>query len=281
MIKNALKNWPDIKNTFKGKRIALFLDYDGTLAPIANTPPEAVLPAHNKILLEKLAHLPWIKVVIITGRSLNDIKTIAGIRNIVYVGNHGFEIDGKGFSFKSLRTPYIKNILDELNHEFNPKQSGIQGVILEDKELTLSVHYRLVETKKIPKIRNIFKRICRPYLLSKKIVVSEGKKVLEIRPPMAWDKGYAVLWLWAQEKERTPDLFPIYIGDDATDETAFAALKGKGLTITVGPSTKKSSAQYYLNGPNEVSIFLQKILDIVSLKELSNGKRKLQLRRHR
>lgn len=86
---------------------------------------------------------------------------------------------------------------------------------------------------------------------------------MEVRPPLDWNKGAAVLWLLEHVKspEGTAGFYPVYIGDDLTDEDAFAALKTKGLTILVG-RRRKSLAKFYFNDTSEVVDFLKKVLEI-------------------
>jgi len=86
------------------------------------------------------------------------------------------------------------------------------------------------------------------------------KKVLEVVPRVQWDKGKAVLWLLAKEgKIQSEEIAPVYIGDDITDEDAFKALEGKGVTISVG-GPKSSRAKYHLKDSEEVTAFLRRLL---------------------
>jgi len=84
----------------KGRDAFLFLDYDGTLVPITDTPQKARMPSELKSLLTELSQIPGCKVAIISGRPLEDIKNIVGIQEIIYVGNHGFEIEGPKIKYK-------------------------------------------------------------------------------------------------------------------------------------------------------------------------------------
>ena len=89
-----------------------------------------------------------------------------------------------------------------------------------------------------------------------------GKKVLEIRPPLAWDKGKAALWLLRKQELAygRGNVVPVYIGDDSTDEDAFEALKGRGVTVFVGPP-RLSAAQYYLKQTQEVTELMKRITE--------------------
>ena len=90
-MKNLLEFWDNIAQVWADKKIILFLDYDGTLTPIAANPSQAVLSQENKELLSRLVKIPVFQVVIISGRALADIKQMVGIDGIVYIGNHGWE----------------------------------------------------------------------------------------------------------------------------------------------------------------------------------------------
>ncbi len=252
-----------LKSRLSGKCILLFLDYDGTLTPIVETPDKAIISKEKKDLLDKLSTSPHCRVAIISGRSLRDIKAIVGLKDIIYVGNHGLEIEGPKIKFESQVSPRLKSIIRHIHEEAVSKLSKIKGVLIEDKGLTISVHYRLVDEKDIPELKSILTEITGPYIVRDKIKINSGKKVYEIRPPAMWDKGKVVLWLLARQQfllERNK-ILPVYIGDDVTDEDAFKALKKKGLTIFVGEQAS-SEAQYYLKTTEEVAEFLKLISDL-------------------
>lgn len=254
-----------IKKIIKNRFIYLFLDYDGTLAPIVSTPGKAIMPQKTKKALRRLSGISCCKVAVITGRSLSDIQKKIGLKgNIVYVGNHGFEIKGPKINFKSPVPAGYRSTLDEIKQKLQKALSGIKGILIEDKGFSLSLHYRLAGEKDIQKIKTEFYATLVPYEVRNGAKVKTGKKVFEIRPPMDWDKGKVVLWLLARQKfllgKKKKDILPIYIGDDVTDEDAFGALKGRGLTIRVG-KLKNSRARYYLENTDEASGFL----DILSI----------------
>ena len=107
-MKYLFDEWDKLKKGLNDKIILLNLDYDGTLTPIAATPDEAVLSREVKSVLEELARVKDCELAIVSGRALKDIRKMVGIKNIVYVGNHGFEIDGPRIHFESLTPPDIK-----------------------------------------------------------------------------------------------------------------------------------------------------------------------------
>lgn len=244
------------------KNIILFLDYDGTLTPIAQSPSQAVLSQENKELIKCLVKTSVIQVVVISGRSLADVKEMVGIEGILYVGNHGWEIEGPAMNFESLIPVHVSSMMKKIKYELIAQLSDIQGVFVEDKGVTLSVHYRLASEDKGFLVKRIFDHVCMPFRRQNMVKVHAGKKVLELRPPVEWDKGKAAMWLLRKQEilKGRGKVLPVYIGDDSTDEDAFEALKNKGITVFVGKA-KFSSAQYCLAGPQEVTVFLRHILD--------------------
>ena len=112
--------------------------------------------------------------------------------------------------------------------------------------------------KKITLIESVFKAVTSPYLVKKKIRIKSGKKVFDIGPALKWNKGNAVSLLLRRQTLLSGEkaVFPIYAGDDITDEDAFKALKGEGLTVFIG-KPKKTSAEYYLKNTTELFRFLK------------------------
>ena len=253
----------EIGKALRGKFLYLFLDYDGTLAPIARTPGKAIMPDNVRDLLRRLSEMPNRKIAVVSGRSLKDVSKRVGLKNIVYVGNHGFEIKGPKIKFKSPAPVQYRSMLKEIKGKLKKGLSKFRRVLIEDKGFSLSVHYRLADKKDIPAIKAEFHSIVFLYELKNKVQIKPGKMVLEIRPPVRWNKGKVVLWLLGRRlfamRNKKTKVLPVYIGDDITDEDAFESLKDKGMTIFVG-RPKKTGAQFYLKSPGEVAIFLNEIL---------------------
>ena len=254
-----------IKELLRDKFILLLLDYDGTLSPIAENPGKAAMPRGTKSLLQDLSRNPYCKLGIISGRSLQNLKKVIGVAGIIYAGNHGLEIESPKIEFESQVSARAKSTMRNIAADIKKRLSGIKGVLIEDKGMTLSVHYRLVGKKDMPALEKIFLETTSPYTDRERVVVNSGKKVFEIKPPVNWDKGKVALWLFARQQfiSGLKDVLPVYIGDDSTDEDAFKALKRKGLTVFVGlPGNSK--ADYYLKDTREVAKFLRLIPDLRS-----------------
>jgi trehalose 6-phosphate phosphatase len=236
--------------------IILFLDYDGTLVPIKRIPSLAVLPQDMFDLLDRLCRKSKIRLVIVTGREHSDIKNLLPVRNIMIVSNHGFRISDK--SIKWIH-PELKIILPSLKKIYgllNIILKDISGILIENKKLTLSVHFRNVANSLVPGIRKIINEIVQKF--PDKLILTKGKKVIEVRPNIDWNKGKAVLKVLDLIQNNINKKSIIYIGDDKTDEDAFGILKKCAVTIRVG-SSKYSLANYYVKDTAEVQIFLNKI----------------------
>jgi trehalose-phosphatase len=255
--------WDNFKAKLKGRDLFIFLDFDGTLTPIAQTPKKAGLSGSARELLRRVSSKSELKLAFISGRSLKDIKKRIGLKNVIYSGNHGLEIDGPKLKFRAGISPGYRTVIENIKDDLIKKMSAIKGVFVEDKGLSLGLHYRLVDKKEVSSVKTLFHEATFLYLARNKIKVESGKKVLEVRPAVEWDKGKVVLWLLRRQilSSKAKNILPIYIGDDLTDEDAFKALEDKGLTIFVG-KPKGSRAQYYLKSPAQVIELLERIAAI-------------------
>ncbi len=268
-MKDLLQSLDELPLEWGGKNLVLFLDYDGTLAPIAATPEQALLPPENRAILKALAEVPGCQVVVISGRSLSDVKLMVGVDGIDYIGNHGWEIEGPYMRFDTMVPPQVAAAMEQVYYELAAKLSVIDGAFVENKGITLSVHYRLVDEAQAPLLRQIFDRVCVPYCKRHKIKVHLGKKVLEVRPAIEWDKGKAALWFLKKQQlvAGNAQVLSIYIGDDVTDEDAFTALKDKGPTVFVGGESQVSNAEYFLSDHTDVRSLLKHLLSSMTLRE--------------
>jgi len=278
--------WKNIKELIdRNDRILLLLDYDGTITPLVERPELAILFEETRELLKNISGLSKYTLCIVSGRPLEDVKKLVGIENVYYVGNHGFEAEGPDVNYINPDVIKIKPIIDELCQKFTDELKHIDGILVENKNITLAVHYRMVSENDVPEVKNIFTRIVRQFLEVGNIKIAENKKTLEVLPNVEWDKGKMILQIldilgydaitipkidWSNIR-RTPDILtstklknvlPVYIGDDTTDEDAFKALGDNGTTILVSEQIKKSYAQYYVKNVDEVIKFLGLLKEI-------------------
>jgi len=232
-----------------GRPVGLMLDYDGTLSPIVRDPAQARLPAGNRALLLRLRER--MPVAIVSGRGLDDLRGRIGIDGLLYVGNHGAEIaEGDRILLRQDHAA-ARAAMEECLERVREALLGIPGVIVEDKGGTASVHYRMVRPRDLEPLFARFTHVLEEY--EEIFRITSGKKVLEIRPKGLWDKGRAVLWLarrWGRDR------VPLYVGDDVTDVDAFRALKGRGISVSVGPCP---DADFTVEGTAGVTALLRRL----------------------
>jgi len=244
----------------RGHRVAAFLDYDGTLAPIAPRPELATLPAATRHALAALARA--CPVALISGRDRADVMRLVDLEGLFYVGSHGLDIeapDGTAIHGDMAR-PFISD-LAAATGALRREAAAIAGVLIEEKAFAVAVHYRLVDTQDVPSVRAAVERVAARF---PRLRVTGGKKVLELRPRVDWHKGTAVLALLDALSPDARGLMPIYIGDDETDEDAFAAIKGRGLGVLVSTAPAPATrADYRLRDPGEVRQFIEALTEMV------------------
>jgi trehalose-phosphatase len=254
-------SWNKVARRLKSaQHVLLLFDFDGTITTIVEQPELAVLSIETKNLLRRLSRNRHYTVGIISGRALADLRGRVGIDNIVYAGNHGLEIEGLGSHFLEPLAEEMRPMLHILKSALSTALRGIKGVFVEDKGLTLSVHYRLAEGSEIDKVDDAFAKITDPLNLTGQIKVTRGKKVYEIRPPVDWNKGRAVSWLMAilKQMKGKAGAVPVYLGDDLTDEDAFKIVEhNRGISVFVGDETMQTQARYFLRSPAEVTELLR------------------------
>jgi trehalose 6-phosphate phosphatase len=241
---------------FRGRR-AFFLDYDGTLTPIVEDPREAFLsPKYRKIIVSLIQNEKNF-VCVISGRGIEQLEGFIRIEGLVLAGNHGMEIAGPGISYVNDGALRSKALLEGIAQLLKLKLRDFEGVLVEDKGLTVSVHYRMLPRSRHPHLKRLFYREMERFLTSDAVAITRGKRVLEVRPNVVWDKGSAVRWMLGYLSDNLlEEPYPIYIGDDETDEDAFRTLKDRGLTILVSARERESEAAYFVRSVGEAYQFL-------------------------
>lgn len=192
-MKNLLESWDSLIEQWVNKRIILFLDYDGTLSPIADQPFQAVLPPENKELIEQLVQNPRFQVVILSGRKLSDVKEMVDIEGVIYIGNHGWEIEGSSMHFESLVPLHVSAMMEKIKYELITQLCGIPGVFVEDKGVTLSVHYRLVPQDKEFLVKRIFDYVSMPYRRKNELKAQAGKKSAGVKTSDSMGQGQSCI----------------------------------------------------------------------------------------
>jgi trehalose-phosphatase len=261
-LPSALAGWDGIAVRLDGRRPALFLDYDGTLSPLVARPDLAVLPAAAREVLGRLAQR--FPVVIVSGRGREDVAARVGLPDLVYAGSHGFDIAGPrpaaaAASPGQLRLEVGEGMpaaIERAATELRRELEGIPGVIVEPKRFALSVHFRLADPRDVPRIESA---VDAALAAEPGLRKAHGKKLFELRPDLDWDKGRALLWLLGELGLAGPDVLPVYLGDDLTDEDAFRAVRGRGIGIVVGDEPRETAASYRLRDPAEVVAWLERL----------------------
>jgi trehalose-phosphatase len=254
-LPSGLERLDEVLSRLGERRLALFLDYDGTLTPIVSRPELAVLPDATREVLRRLCARATVAVV--SGRALSDAKALVGLEEIVYAGNHGFEIrgpDGTALS-REIGAEYVDDVA-RIRAVLAEGLAAIARAWVEDKAWSLSVHYRQVADDRAADVETVVDRALEGFPRLRK---HYGKKVIEVRPRVDWDKGRAVLWLLEALRLQGDDVLPMYLGDDVTDEDAFRALAGRGMGVLVSETPRPSAAALRLRDPGEVRAFLERL----------------------
>ncbi|RMH08207.1 MAG: trehalose-phosphatase [Nitrospirae bacterium] len=244
-----------------GKAVAIFLDYDGTLSPLADQPEQAELAPAMRTTLRRLAvRCP---VGIISGRDREDVERLVQLDSVIYAGCHGFDIMGsKRYRFRHEEGVHALPALRQAEVQLRRHLQGVEGVFLEQKKFSVAVHYRLTHSQNLPMVQEVIESILahQPHL--QKI---EGLCVYELRPRVAWDKGAALWWILQalSGQRQREEVLPLYLGDDLTDEAALRVVQERGLGIVVNEGDRPTYAQYRLASPDEVKLFLDRLCDEV------------------
>ena len=253
----------ELGRALAGKRAAVFLDYDGTLTPIVDDPARANLSAGMRDAVRALARC--CPVAIVSGRDRRDVTRRVGIDGLFYAGSHGFDIVGPGRHLQHQAARAALPALDAAERALRRRLGSIHGALTERKRFSVAAHYRMVAPGEVTSLARAVDEVlaAHPGLRRR-----EGKKVLELQPDVAWDKGRAVLWLLAALDLDSADVVPTYVGDDLTDEDAFRALADRGITVLVcGPDLQgapRSHAHHRLRDPAEVERFLRALAGLLS-----------------
>jgi trehalose-phosphatase len=219
----------DLSRRTAGRSLAVFCDYDGTLTPIVDRPEDARIDPEMLATLERLAETT--PVAIVSGRDLEDVERMVDSDRLWFSGSHGFDV----------RTPAGERIqmdlgaaalpaLDQAAESLGLPIDGIEGAWLERKQFAIAVHYRATPERLIDDLHQLVEAEAEAH---DQLRMTGGKKILELRPAVEWDKGRAILWLMDAMGLDSSEVVPIFLGDDVTDEDGFVALRDLGVGIVV------------------------------------------------
>ncbi|XVE83164.1 hypothetical protein DITRI_Ditri16bG0065700 [Diplodiscus trichospermus] len=265
---SALEMFEQIIDASKGKQIVMFLDYDGTLSPIVEDPDRAFMSKKMRKTVRKLAKC--FPTAIVSGRCRDKVYKFVKLAELYYAGSHGMDIKGPEKRSKSNKdsesvlfqpASEFLPMIDEVYNQLVETTKSTPGAKVENNKFCLSVHFRCVDEKKWSELAQQVRSVLKDY---PKLRLTQGRKVLEIRPTIKWDKGKALEFLLESLGfANCTDVFPVYIGDDRTDEDAFKILRdrGQGFGILVSKFPKDTSASYSLQEPDEVMDFLRRLVE--------------------
>ena len=224
------------------QRAGLFLDVDGVLAPIVARPEDARVPEETREVLRRL-HGRYALVACISGRAGADARAIVGVPELVYVGNHGLELQAEA---------------DEWTGRLRAFLADADWPRVEDKGMTAALHYRGVADEDAARAEL---ELIAEEARGRGLVARFGRKVLEIVPPIPSDKGTAIRTLLEQHRlDRA-----LVAGDDTTDLDAFRALDGLEVAVRVavaseeGPPDLRAAADLVVDGPEEFLALLRQL----------------------
>ncbi|MEX2619006.1 MAG: trehalose-phosphatase [Egibacteraceae bacterium] len=248
-LPSAVDRAAEIAERLAGVTPAVFLDYDGTLTPIVEHAADATLPASTREAIRALAAV--VPVAIVSGRDLADVRAMVGIDGIAYAGSHGFDIvepDGA----RHERAPEALPALDRAQTALEDVLGAIPGVSVERKRFAVAVHFRQADPARVQAIEEAVDQAVTA--AEGQLRKTGGKKIFEVRPAVAWDKGKALRWLLDALGLDRPDVVPLYVGDDVTDEDAFDAIAADGIGVVVcgEDDARTTAAHYRLDTPDQV-----------------------------
>ena len=257
-LPDALASFGQIGGAVTARRPAIFFDFDGTLSRIVDDPESAALvPGAEKALTSLAALYP---VAILSGRGLDDIRDRVGIPGLWYAGSHGFEMAGPDGSYHSNETAAeAVPLLERAAAELTERLGSVAGVRVEHKRYAVAVHYRNAGADAAAIVTAAVHDVGSHLGLK----VTSGRKVVELRPDVDWDKGTTLEWILDHVAGEEP-LIPVFIGDDLTDEDAFDSVLHDGIGIVVRHTEdgdRATAARFSLDDPDRVREFVERLVE--------------------
>ncbi len=266
MTEYLFKNLEYLEKFKNDPSTAIVTDIDGTISKIAPTPEEAVVTNSMRKEILKL-NKKFQLVAVISGRTVLNAREMVGVEGLLYVGNHGLEyLKDDNLSMYPEVEKYLPLIQKTVQKLKNGDLSHINGLIFEDKGICYSIHYRLSNDSE--NAREKILNTLRNDPQCNKLKISEGRQLVELKPPVSCDKGTMLNNII--EKYNLQKI--VYLGDDITDLDAFNKLKKldkegkiKGTSILVLsseiPSYIKKDSSFFVNGVDDVLKFFRWLLN--------------------
>lgn len=262
-LPHALRDGQQLAGRLGGRRPAVFLDYDGTLTPIADRPEDAIISDSMREAVRGLASR--CTVCVVSGRDRPVVAQLMGIDGLVIAGSHGFDIgDHLTGAVGHDAAAGFEDLLSTVTDRLRGAIEAIEGAVIETKRSSVAVHYRLVVAPERPFVGAVVDALLAEY--PDQLKVTPGKMVYEIQPKVDWDKGKAVQYLLRTLHVDTDEIVPLYLGDDITDEDAFRILIGNGgigvVVADAGDAEEAgriTAADFMLESIGEVERFLNEL----------------------
>ena len=258
---HLLNIWPTVsRQLVSSPRVLLIFDYDGTLTPIVARPEVALLPEEARRCLIELAGNQRFVVGVVSGRALAELKELIAIPGLVYAGNHGLEMSGLGMDFVHPEATGFIESMTKVASELGQKLKDVPKLLIQDKKLTLSVHFRNTPDSYAEKVDCAVKSVVEPYSSAGRLKITRGKKVIEVRPNIDWGKGEAIEKI---HQDCGDNPVPMFFGDDQTDEDGFDVVqKANGIAVYIGPPREPTKALHHLESPEEVAQVLALLVEL-------------------
>jgi trehalose 6-phosphate phosphatase len=245
----------DVRRRSAGRHLLVLCDFDGTLAEFDPDPHAVWLPSSIREALNAIAQAPDATVGLVSGRRLADIRSRAELGDhAYYAGFHGLEIEGEGMTFVHPDVHASRDLIQSIVAAMGSELRPLGGVFVENKELSLVVHFRAATTDVQLRVREIIDRHAQPHVEAGRLRIMHGSCARELMPLVRWHKGTAVAWICDRVERRHGPTWPLYVGDDVTDEDAFTYVKGRGLGVAA--SDRVTAADVKVDGPAGVETLL-------------------------
>lgn len=235
---------------------ALFLDFDGCLAPIVDDPGAAAAPEATLEVVARLATV--VPVAVVSGRGLDDVRGRVDVPNLTFAGSHGFEVLRPDGTRDDRTGPWI-GALDAAEERLRDDLGHRDGVEVERKAAAIAVHFRRAADDDAEAAAALAHRLGDAH---DDLEAHDGKAIVELRPAIDWHKGRVVERLLADLAEAS---VPVYIGDDTTDEDAFEVVTRRGIAVVVrGEADERTTAaDYAADDPRDVARLLEQLAALV------------------